>query len=607
MTKPYLLSSRPLIPFPACFAGILTLTSVLVFGEDSASPRPKLQIFNGSNQTVDVSWLKSDTERIPNDSIPPGQENIITTSLGHRFEITGREDKSVLIVTSEVPVQSARFDPKGRDGVPAFYTQHLSAGGFPIVASGKVNPYALKEAAYLVDMMLAKRPDVRAAMNKSGSRMCVLAYNEFTTDLPEFAHMANEKVDEFADLAAKDFWDARARGLGGSETDPLCSVAEENLLGYPGDPYEKECILIHEFAHNIHLRGMLNVDPTFDTRLKATYDAAMKAGLWKGKYAATNHCEYFAEGVQSWFDNNRVNNHDHNHVHLRSQLIEYDPGLAAMCREVFGDTALKYTKPATRLTDHMTGYNPAQAPTFVWPARLEKAKTEIREKAQARDKTANSDSKRETRNIEGWTVHISRELLAKNGAETAKALTLLQTQLQEINRVVPKAAAAELQKVPLYFSPEYPGIAPHAEYHPAADWLAKNGRDTVMEKGVEFTNIRIFEADTRRMPNFALHELAHGYHDRVLPGGHDNPEIVAAYKQAKASGKYDRVERQDSEGRKRMDRAYALTNPAEYFAESTEAFFTRNDFFPYTNEELKKHDPGMYELLGKLWGTQTPK
>ena len=49
--------------------------------------------------------------------------------------------------------------------------------------------------------------------------------------------------------------------------DPYCSCGEENLLAYPGDPYAAENILIHEFAHNIHLRGMVNVDATFDTRL----------------------------------------------------------------------------------------------------------------------------------------------------------------------------------------------------------------------------------------------------------------------------------------------------------------------------------------------------
>jgi hypothetical protein len=602
MNRSFPLSQTP-AHLRASIAGLFALTALACSGEDLADHQPKLQIVNGSAQAIDVVWLKSATERIANGTIEPGKDQVITTTLGQHYEISGHDDHSVMAVTSEVPVQSVRFDPKGHDGVPTFYTQSLSAHGFPIVASAKVNPYALKEAAYLVDMMLAKRPDVRAAMIKSGARMCVMAYQEFTTELPEFTRMADEKVAEFPNLDAKDFWDARARGLGGSETDPLCTVAEENLLGYPSDPYQTECILIHEFAHNIHLRGMLNVDPTFDSRLEATFAAAMKAGLWKGKYAATNRYEYFAEGVQSWFDDNRVNDHDHNHVHLRSQLIEYDPGLAAMCREVFGDTALKYTKPATRLTDHMVGYDPSKAPTFVWPERLVKASAEIHNQAQSRDKTANGDGLRESRIIEGWTVHIRRELLADQGAATAKALELLQVQLKEIIRVVPQAAVAELQKVPLYFSPEYSGISPRAEFHPGADWLSSNGRDPVMAKGVEFTNVRVFEAETRRMPNFALHELAHAYHDRVLPESLENPLIKAAYEQAKASGKYEHVERQNSEGKKSIDRAYALTNPAEYFAETTEAFFVRNDFFPYNNEELKKHDPEMYQLLGKLWGT----
>lgn len=352
--------------------------------EGEKRPRPRLQILNGTAQPVDLFWLRSETERVPNGTIKPHDDTIITTTIGHRFAVVRRDDKSETIVTSEVPVQAYQVG-----GVPEFYTQRVMAEGFPIVASAKVNSHALKEAVYLCNMMLAKRPDVRAAMIKSGARMCVMAHDEYTTDLPEFARLANEKMPEHPGMPAKDYWDARARGLGGSETDPYCSVAEENLLGLEGDPYAKECILIHEFAHNIHLRGLNNVDPTFDRRCKEAYDAAMKAGLWKGKYASMNRFEYFAEGVQSWFDDNRVNDHDHNHVHLRSQLIEYDPGLAALCREVFGDTELKYTKPATRLTGHMTGYDPAKAPKFVWPERLDAAKAEIRAKAQARDKAAN--------------------------------------------------------------------------------------------------------------------------------------------------------------------------------------------------------------------------
>ncbi len=258
---------------------------------------------------------------------------------------------------------------------PEFYTKYVDADGFPILGSDNVNDYALKEAAYWVTKMLAHRPDVKRAMVTSGARLVIIAHNEFTTDLPEFAH-----------FKPKDYWDARARGTGGSEDDPYCSCGEENLLGYPGDPYSTECILIHEFAHNMHLRGMVNLDRTFDDRLKQTYDDAMAKGLWKGKYASVNHHEYFAEGVQSWFNNNRENDHDHNHVNTRKELLEYDPGLAKMCREVYGETELVYTKPATRLVGHMAGYDPNAAPTFVWPKRLDKAREEIQRKARERSK-----------------------------------------------------------------------------------------------------------------------------------------------------------------------------------------------------------------------------
>jgi hypothetical protein len=206
---------------------------------------------------------------------------------------------------------------------------------------------------------------------------------------------------------------------------------------------------------------------------------------------------------------------------------------------------------------------------------------------------------RETRDIAGWNVRISKALLLSQHTQTERALELLKAQLEEIVRVVPAPAVAELKKVPLYVSPEYPGMRPKAEYHYDAGWLRGHGRDAAMARGVEFSNVRIFEAESRRMPVFALHELVHAYHDRVLRLDHAG--IKAAYEKAKADGKYDHVERQDSQGRKRMDRAYALTNEREYFAECTEAFFGHNDFFPYTREQLKEHDPEMFALLEKVW------
>lgn len=272
---------------------------------------------------------------------------------------------SAAVAQVTAPPADLKLDP--------VYTKFISANGYPIIASAKVNDYALKEAAYLVNLMLTHRPDVKDAMIKSGSRMIVMAHDEFTTDVPEHSH-----------LRPKDYWDARARGLGGSQTDPVCSCGEENLLAYPGDPYAAENILIHEFAHNIHLRGMVNLDPTFNDRLKQAYDAAMEDGLWKTKYASTNRDEYWAEGVQSWFDNNRPPDHDHNHVDTRKELREYDPRLATLCEEVFGETRLVYTNPATRLRDHLEGFDPSQSPRFEWPQRLDEVKKKIRAEAESR-------------------------------------------------------------------------------------------------------------------------------------------------------------------------------------------------------------------------------
>lgn len=209
----------------------------------------------------------------------------------------------------------------------------------------------------------------------------------------------------------------------------------------------------------------------------------------------------------------------------------------------------------------------------------------------------------ETRTMRGWTLHINRELLATDARLLAKTLEILDKQLKEITEVVPKDAVAKLKEVPLYFNPEYPGVRPVAEYHPGDGWLKKQGRDPEMAKAVEFTNVRIFEAEANRMPNVTLHELAHGYHDRVVAKGFANAEIVAAYTRAKDSGKYDKVERHFGNGRPNtFEKAYAMTTAMEYFAETTEAFFSRNDFFPFTRDELKKHDPDMFALLGKLWG-----
>jgi len=478
--------------------------------------------------------------------------------------------------------------PPASLGLPDFYAKYVDANGYPVVGSAKVSDYALKEAAHLVDMMLAKRSDVRQAMIASGSRVVVMAWCEFTTDVPEHAR-----------LAPKAWWNVRARGLGGSATDPVCSCGEENLLGYPEDPYSTECILIHEFAHSMHHRGLATVDPTFDGRLKEAWQKAVGRGLWAGKYASVNHFEYWAEGVQSYFNNNREPDHDHNHVNTRKELREYDPALAALCQEVFGDTELVYTKPATRLTGHLAGYDPSKAPAFRFPPGGKKIQAEIKAKARSR---LESDEDRplgiahEVRSLEGWTVHVDTRLLAGEHADLGtRALRTLSNHLYEIARILPDDRAAHLRRVAIWMDLEH--ALERLQYHPDAGWLSDHGYDTRMAKAVHIPRVRPYLEVVRpgSQPFAVLHELAHAYHDQVL--GWDYPPIRRVFEKAVASKRYESVLR----CRGRVSRHYALENHKEFFAEMTEAFLGTNDYWPFVQREVLEADPETYRLLESIW------
>jgi hypothetical protein len=213
------------------------------------------------------------------------------------------------------------------------------------------------------------------------------------------------------------------------------------------------------------------------------------------------------------------------------------------------------------------------------------------------DPTANYEEK----HVEGWSVLVNRRLLDKEHRPLCgRAMRQLKDHLYRVTRVVPPAALANLRRVPFWVElndPKFPCMC----YHPSADWLRENGLNPQKAGGVEIANAENFLSWTLPQPWMVLHELAHAYHDQVL--GFDNAEVRACYQHAIAAKLYDSVLHYDG----RKVRAYAAENEKEYFAESTEAYFGSNDFFPFVRAELKDHDPKMYDLLEKVWGVQKPK
>jgi hypothetical protein len=203
-----------------------------------------------------------------------------------------------------------------------FYTQECSVLGISIVSSDNVDPLAFTAAAEMVVGMPDGRPDLHAHMAETGFYMILLGVEDHVNDAPEYA---DEVLDEGDD----------GRGMANDE---YGVVGEENVLCAPDDGAYGESIFVHELAHGIYNNALLALDPEFEGRLTAAYDGALGAGKWADSYAATNVDEYWAEGVQDWFETNLEEDPPdgiHNLVNTREELRAYDQPLHDLIAEVF--------------------------------------------------------------------------------------------------------------------------------------------------------------------------------------------------------------------------------------------------------------------------------
>ncbi|UKK54037.1 hypothetical protein [Prevotella sp. E2-28] len=233
------------------------------------------------------------------------------------------------IVTT--PPDSLNFDP--------FYQKYVDVNGLPLISSWRVPDSAFVAAHRTLYAMTSMLPEaVLDSMVARGTRVAIMARYEGTTDIPEHHYLVNDTALN---------WDLRARGLGGDLELPLTSCAEENILAYQIDKYHAEDILIHEFAHSIHLIGLMLAVPDFDNRLKQCYKNAKAKGILAGTYRETDKEEYFAEAVQDWFNVNAEMPHTdgkHNWCNTREELQIFDPDLYNLLAEYFPQTNMQISK-----------------------------------------------------------------------------------------------------------------------------------------------------------------------------------------------------------------------------------------------------------------------
>ena len=207
--------------------------------------------------------------------------------------------------------------------------------------------------------------------------------------------------------------------------------------------------------------------------------------------------------------------------------------------------------------------------------------------------------------VMGWDLYIEKSI-SKDKALNAVILKEVREGIERFVKIVPPDAIKFLQTIPIWASnePTYPmrknerGVIP---FHRDKTWLRDHNLNPHMAPGVHIINPRAALLDHKIFewgPMTMLHELAHAYHNVKL--GLSNPDIRSAYGSAMARGLYLKVP--DRKFKNRKVKAYAASNKEEYFAEVTEAYFGKNDWFPHNRKELKEYDPKAYLMVEKVWG-----
>lgn len=200
--------------------------------------------------------------------------------------------------------------------------------------------------------------------------------------------------------------------------------------------------------------------------------------------------------------------------------------------------------------------------------------------------------------IEGWTVQVDPSLLQQPHQRLGQqALQALANHLQRVTYIVPASRLKQLRKLPIWLEREHPKLQA-MQYHPDRGWLLANGHDPRLTKHVHIpkANALIDPKTWAKHPYVVLHELAHSYHDQVLD--FEDERIKQAFDSAQQSKKYESVLAHNG----KYVQHYGLSNHKEYFAESSEAYFGVNDFYPFVRAELKEFDNEMYRVLEAIWG-----
>jgi len=317
----------------------------------------------------------------------------------------------------------------------SFYRKVTLAEGILIATSERVSDLAHLEAAYQFGMIMQRiNPDIARRIREKKVLCLLIGHAELTSQLPQFASKKTGRELDFYNWRNRGFLTRRngrstvvfaeedvleyeggmqfesilihefghvIHGVGFDQglQDRLTECfrkAQENGLWNDGRAAQrfrrvkgdKPVLLLDALVKSFPDQPselirtcldsgdiLVNGKPTHSgVKVTGKDKVLIVFGGEKQCYASRNRAEYWAEGVQCWYDTNRTMDHDHNHIHTREQLRAYDAPLARLCSDVLGDSSWRFVSPRKRAgQQHLKEFDPEHSPAVVDPVHIENA------------------------------------------------------------------------------------------------------------------------------------------------------------------------------------------------------------------------------------------
>ncbi|XP_063425906.1 uncharacterized protein LOC134709688 isoform X2 [Mytilus trossulus] len=289
---------------------LLFLQKVNGNGLDTLGKDFKIQFYDADGNYTDTGFVEysdNNSQRNRRASLRPG--NATSTNSCDHVRGVPRELRSSSVMKPH--------------GIAIFYQKYTEAYGIPILSSWNVNDDALKRACYITRFIFADNYAVRNSFYQRSGRSAVIGVHEGTTSIPEYSHRDPS------------FSDNRAHGPGATDSAPVSTGGEENLLCLQNDRYHSGDIYLHEFAFGVaNLGARYGISGWFQ-RLENQYKIAKQQGLLDNNNAITNGVKFFAAGVQSYFNIIDFGATSNGTISSKDKLRTYDPALYQLIEEVW--------------------------------------------------------------------------------------------------------------------------------------------------------------------------------------------------------------------------------------------------------------------------------